>query len=93
MRMRSGFVGGGDRRKGAVGGGRMGEGAREGGAWVGCAGGRFAGCFTGRPFTQEYIATVFQSNMNEGKRGSISGLWIVVVPRMRVLFLLFLEAK
>ena len=71
----------------------MGEGAREGGAWVGCAGGRFAGCFSGRPFTQEYIATVFQNNMNEGKRGSISGLWIVVVPRMRVLTLLFLEAK
>ena len=36
--------------------------------------GGFAGCFNGRPFTQEYIATVSHSNMNEGKRGSISGL-------------------
>ena len=85
--------GGGDRRKSAVGGGRMGEGAREGGAWVGCAGGRFAGCVSGRPFAQEYIVTVFQSNMNEGKRRSISGLWIVVVLKTRALFLLFLEAK
>ena len=67
----------------------MGEGAREGGAWVGCAGGRFAGCFSGRPFTQEYIATVSHSNMNEGKRGSISGLRIVVVPRLCVLFCCF----
>ena len=58
----------GDGRKGVVGGGRMGEGAREGGAWVACAGGRFAGCFSGRPFTQEYIASAFQSDMNEGKR-------------------------
>ena len=71
--------GGGDRRKGAVGGGRMGEGAREGGAWVGCAGGRFAGCVSGRPSAEEYIAADFQSDMDEGKRRSVSGLWIGVV--------------
>ena len=63
----------GDGRKGVVGGGRMGEGAREEGAWVGCAGGRFAGCASGRPSTQEYIAADFQSDMDEGKRRSVSG--------------------
>ena len=57
----------------------MGEGAREGGAWVGCAGGRFAGCVSGRPSAQEYIAADFQNDMDEGKRRSVSGLWIGVV--------------
>ena len=65
--------GGGERRKRAVGGGRVGEGAREEGAWVGCAGGRFAGCASGRPSTQEYIAADFQSDMDAGKRRSVSG--------------------
>ena len=76
MRMRPGcgFVGGGgDGRKGVVGGGRMGEGAREGGVWVACAGGRFAGCFSGRPVTQEHIATVFQSNIAREREGQYAG--------------------
>ena len=71
----------------------MGEGAREEGAWVACAGGRFAGFSSGRSFTQEYIASAFQSDTNEGKRGLMSGLWMVVVPRIRMLSLLLLEAN
>ena len=65
--------GGEERRKRAVGGRRVGEGAREEGAWVGCDGASFAGCASGRPATQECIAADFQSDMDEGKRSSVSG--------------------
>ena len=64
---------GGERRKRAVGGGRVGEGAREEGAWVGCAGGRFTGYASGRLSAQEYIVADLQSDMDEGKRRSVSG--------------------
>ena len=57
-------VGGRDRRKGAVEGGRMGEGAGEGGAWVGCAGGRFAGCFTSVRTSRLRLLRVFIVHLN-----------------------------
>ena len=40
----------------------MGEGAREGGAWVGCAGGRFAECFSGRPRRADPLLSPLQNN-------------------------------
>ena len=73
MRVQCGREGGEERRKRVAGGGRVGERAREEGAWVSCAGGNSAGCASGHPSAQEYIAADSQNDMDEGKRRSVSG--------------------